>query len=204
MNKKEKATLLFDGMSLIDDRFIEEADTYVPRVAVYKRKFAVVAALAACLSIILVFSIAPMLFKTQSPSGGGSHSQEITPPTVMNEYELILSQGSTEERAIDIHSVNLSDGAYRLIWLDLQSGVYYEKTLTRLQLYTLKDLASRSETRGEQSGVYRIWLVDALGEVTTPELISSPGNVYYGSLFYYEPELLISDSFIEELDFILN
>lgn len=202
MNKNEKATLLFDGMSLIDDRFIEEADTYVPRGAVLQRKFAVIAALAACLSILLVFSLAPMLFR--SGVGSSTPSQDVDPPYVMSAYELILSRGSTDERAIDVQSIDLTDGTYRLIWLDLQSGVYYEKALTRLQLLTLKDLASSSSARTEESGVYRIWLVDGLGEITTPELISSPGNVYYGSLFYYEPELLISDSFIEELDSILN
>lgn len=202
MNKNEKAKLLFEKMALIDDRFIEEADTYVPKSEVYKRKFAIIAALAACFSILLVFNLAPMLFK--SPTGDGTHSHEVTPPYVMSEYELILSGGSTDERAIDPQSIDLTDGTYRLIWLDLQSGVYYEKTLTRLQLLTLKDLASMGGTKTEESGIYRIWLIDAQGAVTTPELISSPGNVYYGSLFYYEPELLISDSFIEELDSILD
>ena len=204
MNKKEKAARLFEGIGLIDDRFIEEADTYVPRRAVVRRKFAVIAALAACFSIIMVFSIGSMMFG--SPSGNvTTPPNENSPTTQLSGFELVLSSGSTEERKIDIETLDLLDGRMRLIWQDIESGEYYEAIITKFEAEALRSSnSSATMISGEAVPRFRIWIVGENGETTSPELIESAGNIYYGKLFDYLPELCVSESFIADIDSILN
>lgn len=197
MNKKEKAQLLFERMGFIDDRFIDEAANYVPKRAAVRIKFPVIRALAACLSILIVFGVGVMLFRDNAPAGNESYPEILTVSSV-------LKKGSLLSRSVDPAKLNLLDGESRIIWQDTESGEYYQVKVSDSQQNSLNSLNSSAENVTDADGDFRIWFVSATGEVTSPELKESNGNVYMGSLFTYDPELELTDAFLERLDTLLN
>lgn len=197
MNKKEKAQLLFEKMGQIDDRFIDEAENYVPKRATVRIKFPVIRALAACLSILIVFGVGVMLFRDNAPAGNESYPEILTVSSV-------LKKGSLLSRSVDPAKLNLLDGESRIIWQDTESGEYYQVKVSDSQQNSLNSLNSSAENVADTDEDYRIWFVNASGEVTSPELKESSGNVSFGSLFTYDPELELTDAFLERLDTLLN
>lgn len=197
MNKKEKAQLLFERMGQIDDRFIDEAENYVPKRATVRIKFPVIRALAACLSILIVFGVGVMLFRDNAPAGNESYPEILTVSSV-------LKKGSLLSRSVDPAKLNLLDGESRIIWQDTESGEYYQVKVSDSQQNSLNSLNSSAENVVDTDEDYRIWFVNASGEVTSPELKESSGNVSFGSLFTYDPELELTDAFLERLDTLIN
>ena len=197
MNKKEKAQLLFEKMGQIDDRFIDEAASYVPKRAAVRIKFPVIRALAACLSILIVFGVGVMLFRDNAPAGNESYPEILTVSSV-------LKKGSLLSRSVDPAKLNLLDGESRIIWQDTESGEYYQVKVSDSQQNSLNSLNSSAENVADTDEDYRIWFVNASGEVTSPELKESSGNVSFGSLFTYDPELELTDAFLERLDTLIN
>ena len=197
MNKKEKAQLLFEKMGQIDDRFIDEAASYVPKRAAVRIKFPVIRALAACLSILIVFGVGVMLFRDNAPAGNESYPEILTVSSV-------LKKGSLLSRSVDPAKLNLLDGESRIIWQDTESGEYYRVKVSDSQQNSLNSLNSSAENVADTDEDYRIWFVNASGEVTSPELKESSGNVSFGSLFTYDPELELTDAFLERLDTLIN
>ena len=196
MNKRDKAQYLFDRMELIDDKFIDEAVNYVPSKSVMRRKFAVVMALAACLSILIVFGIGSMLMNTD-------HGNLNSPPEKIT-MSSVLSKNSVLSRVVDITMLDLLDGRTRIIWQNTESGEYYQAEISSSQASSLKSLNLSAENVTDSDSDYRIWFVSSSGEVTSPELKESSGNIAYGTLFEYDPELELTDAFIEKLDTVLN
>ena len=197
MNKKEKAQLLFERMGQIDDRFIDEAENYVPKRATVRIKFPVIRALAACLSILIVFGVGIMLFRNNAPAGNESYPEILTVSSV-------LKKGSLLSRSVDPAKLNLLDGESRIIWQDAESGEYYQVKVSDSQQNSLNRLNSSAENVTDADGDFRIWFVSATGEVTSPELKESNGNISMGSLFTYDSELELTDAFLERLDTLLN
>ena len=197
MNKKEKAQLLFERMGFIDDRFIDEAENYVPKRATARIKFPVIRALAACLSILLVFGVGIMMFRGGNNSGNEAYPEMLTVSSV-------LKKGSFLSRSVDPAKLDLLDGESRIIWQDTKSGEYYQVKISASQQSALNNLNSSAESVSENENDYRIWFVNAKGEVTSPELKESNGNVSFGSLFTYDPELELTDAFLERLDTLIN
>ncbi|MBR2432345.1 MAG: hypothetical protein IKB23_05445 [Clostridia bacterium] len=203
MNKKEKAQLLFERMGLIDDRFIDEAASYVPKRAAVRIKFPVIRALAACLSVLLVFGIGIMMFGDKAPSGNNSQPNNESLPQILT-VSSILKKGATPYRLVDPSKLDLLDGESRIIWQDTESGEYYQVKISASQQNELHYLNLPAENVTEADGDYRIWFVNASGEVSSPELKKSSGNVSFGSLFTYDPELELTDAFLERLDTLIN
>ena len=197
MNKKEKAQLLFERIGQIDDRFVDEAENYVPKRNVIRIKFSVVRTLAACLSIFLVFGVGVMLFRDNEPANNEIHPEILTVSNVLKKSSLL-------SRSVDPSKINLLDGQSRIIWQDTESGEYYQAKVSSDQQNALKRLNSSAKNVTDAEGDFRIWFVSATGEVTSPELKESKGNVSFGSLFTYDPELELTDAFLERLDTLIN
>ena len=197
MNKKEKAQLLFERMELIDDKFVDEAANYVPKKEVIRRKFAVVMALAACLSILIAFGIGSMFLRVDKNAGNESYPEIITISSVLKKSSLL-------SRSVDPAKLDLLDGESRIIWQDTESGEYYQVKVSADQQSTLKRLNSSAKNVTDTDSEFRIWFVSDTGEVTSPELTESSGNVSCGTLFSYDPELELTDTFLERLDTLLN
>ena len=196
MHKRDKAQYLFERMDLIDSKFIEEAENYVPKKSVIRRKFAVVMALAACLSVLIVFGIGSMLIDTVRSS--------LNSPFEKMTLSSVLKQNSTSDNVIDISDLNLLDGKTRIIWQNTESGTYYEAEIPQNKYNLASSNTYAQKATDPDAPEYRIWFVSSSGEVTSPHLVASSGNVYYGALFDYNPELEITDTFIQKLDAVLN
>ena len=110
-----------------------------------------------------------------------------------------VENGDTVEHREDI---DLFDGA-KIIWQKEGGGEYRVLVVDKDDVSTLKSLTAPSETAvdAEVREISRLWISFGDGTVVTPYLKKSPGNVGYGELFDYEPEVypeyLCSDMVID-------
>ena len=204
MNKKEKASILFGKMELIDDKYLAEAESYVPARAVMRRKLTVAFALAACMSLFIVLGIGSMLMRgVQSNKSDAPQYEPENAPVVIT-ISSVLADNSLPSREVDVSSLDLFDGVPRIIWQDTESGEYYQAEISASEQSDLKIANLSAQNVSDTVSTYRIWFVSPTGEVTSPELKESAGNTSIGALFTYDPELELTDAFIEKLGTILN
>ena len=217
MNKDQKTEYLFSAIGEIDDRFLEEAVSY-RRPA--RRKKYWIPVLAACLAVFFTVSSA-LSFALAAPVGvfilGLMGTQSQSPPKPQEpendptEYYASLDELMTAQREEDGHSVYLSAeelsyfGEATIIWQYEEDGEYCVAPLTLPQLSRVKLLMGRGENVGDRSpdSICRVWICDGKGNVRSPYLKNSAGNVD-SAVFDYEPEIIPDEDFVECISDILN
>lgn len=198
MTKSDKAKYLFEKMELIDDKYLDEAINYTPKSGKLIRKISVIIALASVLSVFIVLGIGSLFMKTSKSDSSAKYYAD----TVFAE----ASGNHTEfESAKDLVDSVMSDGASHIIWLDTESGKYYDAKISSAQQSGLMSAKKFNKAVSEDyaMGKYKIWIKDSNGEVTSPELKESRGNISYRNVFDYDPELELSDEFVKSLKNIL-
>ena len=217
MNKDQKTEYLFSAIGEIDDRFLEEAVSY-RRPA--RRKKYWIPVLAACLAVFFTVSSA-LSFALAAPVGvfilGLMGNESTSPPKPQEpendptEYYASLDELMTAQKEEGEHSVYLSAeelsyfGEATIIWQYEEDGEYCVAPLTLPQLSRVKLLMGRGENVGDRSpdSICRVWICDGKGNVRSPYLKNSAGNVD-SAVFDYEPEIIPDEDFVECISDILN
>ena len=205
MTQEEKykyADLLLDGIGLIDDRFIYEAET--PYKARGKRGFVrmlrglIVA--TASLTIVLSISVSIFLVGMLAPKkseddgfdgdGGFTADAEVSYATLSESFAGLRS--STEDLRVSADSVDLF-GAPKIIWKYSGEADYRVKEISNSELERITGLISKDKGKKVESdsgsGVLEgVWIAMGDGRVFTPCLEVTAGNVGYGEIFDYNVE----------------
>ena len=215
MTQDEKricAERLFDGIGLIDDRFIVEAATPYVRKRSAKGFRAL---LIGAVSIALAMSVAAGAFVVGMMSGQNRVEDGDVADDVYTELadgtthantlsaQLSSLRADTEENAVDMVDIDLFDSQAKIIWKYADEELYRVKPITdgeRERLVTIlsKDKGERV-TQVEAEAVEGVWIATGDGRVISPYLEQTAGNVGYGELFDYQPEYEPTEEFSEYL-----
>lgn len=210
--KMRSAEKLFDAIGMIDDRFIAEAmDTaeYCSK-APQKKKVPFLRRYATSLTALLLVVVMAGGFVVANLSGvldfdgldenlkddigevGQSHKS----------LDFVLTATTPSTALITLEEIDFFDGEVSLIWNCGDEDGYHKLTFRESNAETLvKNCMSSSvkqisaETADEN--VCKVWISYGNGEVVSPYLKESEGNVGYAELFEYSPEVIPSDSFCD-------
>lgn len=202
------AEYLFDEIGGIDESYIAAAQSARP---VRARKTSRVAVLAAAAVLIMAMVVAlPTRFVNKgdnaaledgvddvgstSISTDPSQDVEQKPSTQQSIFELDSVLSNAPDSFYVGETPELFDGTPRLLWL--QDGQLYGAKLSASELEHLQ----REQGNGRQIGdaaleaEIMVWISYGNGLVVSPYLEDSPGNVGYGELFDYSPEIIPSSA----------
>lgn len=206
------AEYLFDEIGGIDDSYIAAAMSARPVRARRPSRIAVLAA-AAVLVMAMVVAL-PMRFVTDKddaahegvhdadPNRGTTTSLSTDPPAedaeqkpdvIESPFELDSLLSNTSDSFNMGGEPDLFDGTPRLLW-QTADGVLCGVKLSASEL----DHLNREQGKGKQVGdaameaEVMVWISYGNGLVVSPYLEDSPGNVGYGELFDYSPEIIPS------------
>lgn len=202
MKDLERASQLMDAIGGIDDSLIWEATTYRPSRsrASFRRWMTVAASLFLTFALILLVTLGGNLIKDDI-GGDASQNPATDPPSsdapsLDNSPTSVLDELSHFAREIRQEEIPFFDGVAYLVWSPVESDTYYiSRPLSEEMAEELIDEMAKG-TRADGAPLeYQIWLIREDGSVITPHLIPSYGNIYYGTLFDYDAELIPSDDF---------
>lgn len=210
---KRAAEYLFDEIGGIDDSYIAAAQSARrSRGATVRRTFSIAAAVAAVFMIAVLAMPALITRNFDKVSKDDSIETETVDNTADNStntgtqtnapLEQLLS--STGEAFVASGDVDLFDGRAKLIWQDRQNGKRYEILLSRGQLAQIEKLIKHGKRNEQIESQLLVWVSFGDGRVVSPCLEYSDGNVGYGSLFDYLPEVVPVEELINYIDVIIR
>lgn len=201
------AEYLFDEIGGIDDSYIAAAMSARPVRARRPSRIAVLAA-AAVLVMAMVVAL-PMSFVTDKDDAAhdtvlnegtaslstdpSADDAEQKPDVIESPFELDSLLSNTPDSFNMGGEPDLFDGTPRLLW-QTADGVLCGVKLSASELEHL----NREQGKGKQVGdaameaEVMVWISYGNGLVVSPYLEDSPGNVGYGELFDYSPEIIPS------------
>ena len=206
---RRAAEYLFDEIGGIDDSYIAAAQS--ARAARIRRPSRIAVLAAAAVLVMAMVVALPMSFVTgdmtddaapdtviggdQANADGPSHApsdKEEKPNSTQSPFELdsVLSNAPD---SFYMDDPALFDCTPRLLW-QTADGVLYAADLSAAELEYLQ----REQGNGDQIGdtameaEIMVWISYGNGLVVSPYLEDSPGNVGYGELFDYSPEIIPS------------
>ena len=110
------------------------------------------------------------------------------------DYDSVITLSSTDE-------VDLFDNQPKVIWKYTDSELCYVVNISESDLKCLSDY---SPIQSAPEEICRIWLTAGDGLVTSPCLKQSAGNIGYGEIFDYSPEVEVSEAFAATLARLLT
>ena len=187
VNKKKCAEKLYDCIGGVRDDYIAKAENYTKIKTFYPKKL--LASLAACVVILILISTFSDIFIQKSGDAVNN--------TGMTLQSVLINHQSESVDAVDLFS------GEKLIWYT--DGEYYEKTLTSAQYTALTGyMQSGFEDVGKNTDEEcLVWICDGQGNVVSPYLKTSQGNVYV-NLFSYRAEVVPNEAFTEYVEKILT
>lgn len=228
-NKRKNSEIMLDAIGNINDRFIFEAEAYVPSKPVsLRRRFAIIAVSFTLILTLAVSALVGTLTRQDSDaedSGSADQTQNSERPTVPN-YDfqeppltppvqnlsstLINMKADTEGLSSELDRDMLFDGSARIIWRYEGEDAYRICTMSRRDaasvassITTQKDF-TRVDASAESDGLDGLWICFGDGMVYSPYLETAGGNVGYGALFDYERELEPSTEFVKLVESIIS
>ena len=208
---KRAAEYLFDEIGGIDDSYIAAAQSARRSGGVTFRRAISIAAAVAAVFMIAVLAMPALVTrnfdKVQSDDAVNAetsvNNSESKPDTQLNApLEQLLA--ATGDKFSVIGEANLFDGRAKLIWQDRQSGTRYEILLSRGELAQIDKLIKHGRRTENIESEMLIWVCYGDGRVVSPCLEYSDGNVGYGSLFDYLPEVVPTEELINYIDIIIG
>lgn len=185
---KSDALYLLSEISGIDERFINEAECYTRHKRLRWTSLRTAAAVILCFTVILCYKIL-------SPNVSRKPSSQTT-------LSMVLASYTDKATVTDANGLTLDEGT--LIWsIDDR---YYS---VRLDSDSTEDIVSfigngiSVENGSEDSGI-RVWFCIDNGITVSPELKASNGNMGYGGIFDYSPEIIPSAILIDRIDMLLS
>ena len=195
-DKQRKAEYLLNEIGNLDEDLLHEAtDLYPAARRRQKKQWMITAVCAVCACAILIMPVGAMgslLLALGTFIGinvvlpfDKSDSSQSTPPPEQNVTEV-----APEELDVSL----FFGGEPLLISKAADEDFYRVTVLDDKQLNEINRLKKNSSKRTESDPLpeTEVWICDGKGLVTTPYLESTPGNEYYGTLFDYDPELVLS------------
>ena len=219
--KKEKfAEYLFDEIGNIDDSIIASAmGAYRPARKVFNTRRLAIAAVAATLSLSLFATVFVSILNRagkdlfESPKNDNvsnsadkddaadKYEPDMESPTdvattLATRLESLRDTAKAEK--LDKSDIKYFDGYARLIWKYSDEEYYRVCKISASQLQRIQSLISADQgelvNSATESSVEGIWISLGDGKVISPCLLSSEGNVGYGSIFDYTAEVEPSDA----------
>ena len=224
-DKMKKTAYLFDEIGRIDDRLLQEAMQFDCRTAntVKWRKVLLIAATLS-LSLVLMLQMVvglsrrdwfPSLNKGEEPAPE-TPSEEAPmdgAPTGNGAWTLdgVLNAG-THGNGVEVLAsaaeYGFFDGTARLVWQYRgEEQIYVSRSLTSREVDALLKAMTGTKTAvssNKEQPLWRIWLVCDNGEVRTPYLEDSQGNIGYGDFFDYHAEVIPAEEWISCVSEILG
>ena len=203
----KKAEYLFDEIGLIDDRLIAEAmsEQKVGRGALSIRRLTVAAVAAAMVFTASVGLTLSALIRN-SDKNDGVPSQDSATDGVSLVASLAKAEVCGATVYAEAESIDLFDGSVKIIWENAEhyyalevSGASEIQKLER----ALRTTYSKAEKVGTDEGV-RVWISYGDGSVISPYLSESAGNVGYGVVFDYSPEIVPADDLARLVDDLIT
>ncbi len=186
-DKKRCAEKLYDCIGGIRDDYIASAENYTKIKSFYPQKL--LASLAACVVLLIMVTTFSDIFLKSNDSE-------------VNDTALSLQGVLVNYEIEPVEKVDLFSNK-KLIWYS--DGEYREKVLTQTQYtcltsYMQSGFENVKESREEEC---LVWICDGRGNVVTPYLKTSQGNVYV-NLFSYRAEVEPSKAFTKYVEKILT
>lgn len=220
--KISSAERLFDAIGMIDDRLIAEAaechsQNLTQKKIPFMRRYAV--SLTALLLVFMMvggFTIANL--STVLDSDSNSLDEGIRDDIGEigqngNTLDFVLSSAvqKSDATTVSLEEIDFFDGEVSIIWSYAGDGEneYHKLTFEAQNAESkVKNCMSKSveqiPAESEDSNICRVWVSYGNGEVVSPYLKESAGNIGYATLFEYSPEVVPSDSFCDLVSNALN
>ena len=205
MNEKmKKAEYLFSELSGIDERFVKESLEVRGKRSGFAKKALVVLVAAAFLMTMLfnVFVIGSIISEIRLDK---------SPETVITSFEEVLSNSENSARVMSYSAsgdIDLFDGAIKLIWNDGDSykviRLSGESERRQLDSAMSRSFANAKAVEGEADLGMLVWVSYGDGRVVTPYLKNNAGNVGYGELFEYDPEIVPTDDMSDFVNYLVT
>ena len=220
-DKRQSAERLFEVIGMIDDSIIAENQEISPSrknfFSLSQRRFvpllAAVLVFTVCLSAM--FAIAQLGDeKTDLPEDDKSNTQaEDEGHTYQKHFDSVMSSASlcADVKRVSVNDLDLFCGAVELIWSYVDEDEFYKLTIGTDE--SAEAIKEKLQTGYKQLSSYdaelcdyRVWISYGNGVVMSPQLkySYSGGNVGYGKLFEYSPEVVPSNEFVELIEKIVN
>lgn len=193
--KRLAAERLFDAVGELDDNLLDAALNFKkPRAKILTSRpfISTLSAVAAVLVLaVLVFP------RMNSADESNMERSDTDIPTLTSALEQADYSGVTTLSSTD--EVDLFDETPKIIWQYTGAETCYTVDITHSDLNRLINYASYAPNDTAPDDSCRIWLTAGDGLVVSPCLKRSAGNVGYGNIFDYSPELSVSGSFAANL-----
>ncbi len=201
--KDKKNEYLLSKIGEIDDRYLDEALSYRPK----KRNAAIwLIPAAACICLLFALSLMrPLLARfsdlsaEEKPNGAG----EAKP---FDDLDSVLADAGDRghSKVHSFESLSYITGEASLVW-QYESGEIFSAPLSKAELFELqKGLGKGSDVGSEKAELRcKVWILDGQGNVVTPYLKASGGNVGR-VVFDYEAEIYPSREVIDCISKILS
>lgn len=193
--KEEKSEILFRELGNVSDRYLAEAVQYRHSGTPWVTISAVAAGLLLAIGVFLGARL--MLGNILTPGKNDGSGADIG-----SRIEEVLRAGQCTPLAVGSDGHVTPNGEAYLVWQSAEDETYYRsRTITDAEKNRLCDALKRSGTTvssmTREEPTFRIWLVLADGEVLTPYLPLTAGNVGLSTLFDYGAEQIPPQAFLE-------
>lgn len=184
----KKARMLFLAIGTVDDRFVAETMQPPSKKRLWQKPYFIVSASAAAVLFITVLGVlcgnAFLRF----------YRFASMPEEVKSHISLQQTLDKAEDSAlrVSLTEVELFNGVGQIIWQNEDNDDYYVIKLDGdIQPETLESYCTPSQMELDPAvnDGASVWISFGDGRVITPYLKESSGNVGYGALFDYEPEV---------------
>ena len=219
MNKNEKSQYLLSMVGEIDDSILNESVSYKRS----RKKSFLLPVLAACLSLIMVLMMAlplaviltvdnllPEDLNSPNLDVEGDENLENDLDAVVKPYgklDLLLNEQKNDGKYQKLNSTEELSyvGSASLVWQYEEGGEIYVAELTATELASVQDCMGRGTQVGKDSPTLSVsvWVLDGKGNVSTPYLKSSRGNLGC-EIFDYEAEIIPGDELVDCISDILK
>lgn len=219
MNKNEKSQYLLSMVGEIDDSILNESVSYKRS----RKKSFLLPVLAACLSIIMVLMMALPLAviltvdnllpgDVNSPNLDGVVDENLendldAAVSPYGKLDLLLNEQKNEEKYQKLDSSEKLSyvGGASLVWQYEEGGELYVVELSAVQLASVQSRMGSGTQVGKDSPTLSVsvWVLDGKGNVSTPYLKSSRGNLGC-EIFDYEAEIIPGDELVDCISDILK
>ena len=204
----KKIEYLFDEIGGISDVLINEAAVY--HEAHKKRHFGTLKVLAVAACLVLCFALTAHTlvslldgWQVEKDDQTNVFEEEVMLDRLLTDYpDRITYTTLSSAGELDL----FGDAAY-IVWQEEGSDLLcVSRELTRQELEVLREELGKGDRVGTDSPALSctVWVICGDGEVLSPYLEASAGNVGQGELFAYEAELIPSDALTSCISGILE
>lgn len=195
--KRLAAEHLFDAVGELDDSLLSAALNYRKPKAKILTSRPFISTMGAVAAVLV---LAVLVFPRMIDLKDSDMVRDENDTVQYSNLTVALSGADYNSNVITLSStdeVDLFDGQSKVIWKYTDSETCYAVNITETDLKWLNNYGTNPITVQDES--CQIWLTAGDGLVTSPCLKKSAGNVGYGEIFNYSPEVDVSPTFANYL-----